>query len=57
MSSQVTIVCPNCGKTGTYQIGCTIGNKTTSGSYGAQCKNCHKSFRIVIKRGEVDSVH
>ena len=49
---QATVVCPHCGSTGT----CSHGFNTGSGSSGATCRDCHKTFRIYVQNGQVVAV-
>lgn len=51
--ASVTVVCPHCGSTGTYQHG--IG-ASSIGATGVQCFECRKSFRIAMDRGNLKSV-
>lgn len=47
----VTVVCPHCGSTGTFNIG--VSNGTGFG----QCRRCHKTFHIEMRNGSVHSVY
>lgn len=47
---KLTVACPHCGTTATLNVGIENGS-----SYG-QCKKCHKTFRIYMKKGEVDQI-
>ena len=50
--AQVTVVCLHCSSTGTF----THGLGSATGSFTAQCKCCHKSFRVYLRQGEVYEV-
>ncbi len=50
--AQVTVVCPHCSSTGTFNHG--LGSAT--GSFSAQCKHCHKSFRVYLRQGQLYEV-
>jgi transposase-like protein len=47
-----TVVCPHCGSTGTHNHGIGTGSGTAHG----QCKQCHKTFKIIIRKGQVHEV-
>ena len=50
--AKVTVVCPNCGSTGTYNKSFPKG----SGTQPVQCRACRKGFKIHYRNGEVDWV-
>jgi len=54
MAHRVTVVCPHCGSTGSYQVG-TMGNSGKASNY-VSCTQCHKGFAIYMYNGSVDSV-
>ena len=45
-----TVPCPRCGHPSTYPI--TMQN----GGQVANCRSCHKNFRIVVSQGQVRDV-
>lgn len=45
---QVTVACPHCGSTGTYQLG-----GTQSGTTPVYCNSCRTGFRIEYKNSQV----
>ena len=52
MSQNVVLPCPHCGSTGQFTIGISEGSKG-SGSSPAQCRQCHKTFRIEFRQGQI----
>ena len=50
MPSKETVACPNCGATGTHNVG------VENGSVGAYCNQCKKGFRIYMRGGSVYEV-
>ncbi len=56
MASKITVTCPHCASTGTYQAGFTVGGPSATGSGGFQCRECRKSFRVHYNRGNIERV-
>jgi len=50
--TQIAVVCPHCGSTGTY----THYHGQGSGTTQKQCLACRKSFTIEIRNGQVRGV-
>ena len=44
------LACPHCGCSSSYKI------TMSSGTIPAQCRQCHKSFRIYVSQGMVRDV-
>lgn len=54
---KAVVPCPHCGSVGTFTTGFTEGNSSAHGSSPAQCNQCHKTFRIEVKAGQLHSTH
>lgn len=56
MASKITVTCPHCASTATYQAGFTVGAASSTGSGGFQCRECRQSFRVYYNRGQIERV-
>ncbi|MBT3960591.1 MAG: hypothetical protein HOE96_01815 [Candidatus Marinimicrobia bacterium] len=52
MAKKITVSCPQCGVTETYNRSFSTG----SGSQPVQCKKCRRSFRIHYRSGDMYKV-
>jgi transposase-like protein len=55
MSIKLTITCPSCSATNTYEFG-GINSSSRGHNTSKPCRSCHKSMKIRIDSGSVTQV-
>ena len=50
MADRVTIVCPHCGSTDSYEVRMSLGQASE------ECRSCYKRFWVRYRNGKVEKV-